>query len=183
MAAHEEARTPGREAASLVLAADGPVTRAGIPRLCERLHRVLNRTRTDPVVVDAGEFCAADMVTVEALARMQLTARRMGRRIRLGEADDELLRLIAWAGLDGAVPTVGAGAGAVPCRGRSAGSEARGQPEQGEQPRGVQKGVERGDPAAGHLHDLQCPGGEAAVRIRPVLPERLAAVRRDRNQA
>ncbi|MBN3929497.1 STAS domain-containing protein [Streptomyces verrucosisporus] len=114
MAAHEEARTPGREEASLVLAADGPVTRAGIPRLCERLHRVLSRTRTDPVVVEAGEFCEADMVTVEALVRMQLTACRLGRRIRLGEADEELLSLIAWTGLDEEAPTAGAGAGAVP---------------------------------------------------------------------
>lgn len=183
MAAHEETRTSGRETASLVLAADGPVTRAGIPRLCERLRRVLSRTRTDPVVVEAGEFCAADMVTVEALVRMQLTACRLGRRIRLGEADEELLSLVAWTGLGEEVPTAGAGPCAALYRGHSAGSEARGQPEQGEQPRGVEEGVERGDPAAGHLDDLQRPGGEAAVRIRPVLPERPAAVRRDRNQA
>ncbi|SEP87615.1 STAS domain-containing protein [Streptomyces radiopugnans] len=158
MAAHEEPRPPGGETASLVLAAEGPVTRADIPLLCERLHRVLNRTRADPVVVDTGEFCEADMVTVEALARMQLTARRLGRRIRLGNADGGLLRFLAWTGLDAELLTAGAGTGAVPDRGRSAGSEARRQPEQREQPRGVQEGVERGDPAAGHLDDLQRPG-------------------------
>jgi ABC-type transporter Mla MlaB component len=153
LAVHEEPRTPDRKA-TLVLAADGPLTRADIPRLCERLRRVLGRTRVDPVVVDAGESCAADMVTVEALARLQLTAHRLGSRIRLAGADGELRRLLAWTGLDeGAfaadADAVEADADTVeaPGRGRSAGAETRGQPEQGEQPGGVQEGVERGDPA------------------------------------
>ncbi|MDG9704984.1 STAS domain-containing protein [Streptomyces sp. DH37] len=158
MAVHEEPRTPDRKAA-LVLAADGPLTRADIPRLCERLRRVLVRARVDPVVVDAGESCAADMVTVEALARLRLTAHRLGGRIRLAGADGELRRLLAWTGLDEEAfaadtdtdapegDAVGADAGGAPGPDRSAGAEPRGQPEQGKQPGGVQEGVERGDPA------------------------------------
>ncbi len=43
---------------------------------------------------------AADVATVEALARLQLAARRSGRRIRLHHCSEELRALIALMGLD-----------------------------------------------------------------------------------
>ncbi|WP_344321650.1 STAS domain-containing protein [Streptomyces macrosporus] len=124
-----------------MLAVDGPITRADIPALCERLGRLLSGTRADPVTVDVGECSAADLVTVEALARLQLTALRRGRRIRLGRADGDLRRLLAWTGLDEEV-----GAAAAPDPAGSAGVEPRGQAEQREQPGGVQERVDPGDP-------------------------------------
>ncbi|PJE95252.1 sulfate transporter [Streptomyces carminius] len=149
----------GPEPAVLVLAADRPVTRADIPRLCERLHRLLEGTRTGPVTVEAGEHCAADLVTVEALARLRLTAQRLGRGLRLAHADGALWSLLAWAGLEGQLSGLPAEAprgapGGAPDRapdgrpgpGGSAGAEPRRQAEQREQPGGVQERVERGDP-------------------------------------
>ena len=51
------------------------------------------------VVVDVSAF-APDAVTVDALARLQLAARRAGRRLQLRDASDDLRKLIAFAGLD-----------------------------------------------------------------------------------
>ena len=50
------------------------------------------------IVVDAGAL-AADISTVDALARLQLNARRVGRSIRLRDAPSELEELIDFAGL------------------------------------------------------------------------------------
>jgi anti-anti-sigma regulatory factor len=54
------------------------------------------------IVVDVGA-CAADAVTLDVLARLQLAARRLGRHVRLRGASDDLRRLIAFAGLDDAL--------------------------------------------------------------------------------
>jgi ABC-type transporter Mla MlaB component len=45
-----------------------------------------------------------DAVTVDALARVQLAARRNGRQVRLRNASDELLALLELAGLREVVP-------------------------------------------------------------------------------
>jgi hypothetical protein len=45
-----------------------------------------------------------DAVTVEALARLQLATRRHGYRVRLCNASDELLDLLAFMGLRDVLP-------------------------------------------------------------------------------
>jgi ABC-type transporter Mla MlaB component len=50
------------------------------------------------VLCDASEL-VADAATVDSLARMQLTARRHGAEIRLVDASEDLLGLIALMGL------------------------------------------------------------------------------------
>ena len=52
-----------------------------------------------PVVVDARVF-APDGATIHLLARLQLAAQRLGRRVLLREPSEELRQLIAFAGLD-----------------------------------------------------------------------------------
>ena len=69
-----------------------------------------------------------DIGTVDALARLQLTARRLGWRLRLREAPLDLRELIALAGLS-----------------RVLGVEPVGQPEQREVPLDVEEGVQPGD--------------------------------------
>jgi ABC-type transporter Mla MlaB component len=58
-----------------------------------------------PAIVpcDASELLA-DAATVDALARMQLTARRHGVEIRLVGASENLRRLIAFMGLEDVLP-------------------------------------------------------------------------------
>ncbi len=52
-----------------------------------------------PIVVDAGAL-APDVATVDALAGMQLAARRLGAEIMLRNATGGLVALIGFAGLD-----------------------------------------------------------------------------------
>jgi anti-anti-sigma regulatory factor len=53
----------------------------------------------DVLTVDAAGL-PADVVTVDALARLQLAARRSGRKVRLTGASPELIRLIRLCGLE-----------------------------------------------------------------------------------
>ena len=76
----------------------GPIGRDDLPGLCDRVCAVLHsygpgETRCDVAGVDA------DAVTVDALARLQLAARRLGCRVRLANASRELRELIAFMGL------------------------------------------------------------------------------------
>ena len=54
--------------------------------------------RPSTIVCDVGEL-APDVHAVDALARLQLTARRLGLEIRLRHASSELQELLAFAGL------------------------------------------------------------------------------------
>ncbi|MGZ4430273.1 MAG: STAS domain-containing protein [Gaiellales bacterium] len=56
------------------------------------------RTRT--IVCDLGALVDPDVATVDALARLQLNARRLGLQVRLCHAPRELRELVAFAGLD-----------------------------------------------------------------------------------
>jgi hypothetical protein len=84
---------------------------------------------------DVGGLADPDVSTIDVLARLQLAARRLGYRIRLCNASRELQELLAFMGLEDAVP----------CR-RGLVVEAERQPEEREQRRGVQERVEPDDP-------------------------------------
>lgn len=124
----------GNHARRLVLSE--PIARDDIPRLCERIRPLLDLAEHDPVDCDVGALGEPDAVSVEALARLQLTARRLGRRLRFRGACGELQDLVALVGL-GEV---------LPCGPRS-GLEPRGQPEEREQSLGVQEEADARDRA------------------------------------
>ena len=58
------------------------------------------------VVIDLGAVVVPDAVTIDAMARLALVARRLGRRVQLRNAPDELAELLAFSGLGGALPLV-----------------------------------------------------------------------------
>jgi len=100
MSARKEATTPsGPNQSSIVFALGAPIARADIPRLCDALRRLLEDNGDEVVVCDVHAVVHPDAVTVDALARLQLTARRLGRRIRLRNASPELRELIDFTGL------------------------------------------------------------------------------------
>jgi hypothetical protein len=74
---------------------------------------------------------AADLRLVDALARLRLEAARAGYRVRLAHAPAELAELVELAGLSGTL-----------------GLELRRQPEEREEPLGVEEEGQLGDPAA-----------------------------------
>jgi ABC-type transporter Mla MlaB component len=76
----------------------GPIERDDLPGLCDRVCRLLERTRPAIAICDV-EGVDPDAVTVDALARLQLAARRHGCRIRLRGASTQLRRLVDLIGL------------------------------------------------------------------------------------
>jgi ABC-type transporter Mla MlaB component len=80
-----------------------PIARADIPLLCNALERLLESSSVGEVVFDLGRLVRPDAVTVDALARLQLTARRLGFSVRLRKASPELRELIAFMGLRAAM--------------------------------------------------------------------------------
>lgn len=120
-----------------VLALGGSIARSDIPALCERVHVLLEGSEADLVLCDVGALVHPDATTVDALARLQLTARRLGRRVRLRDACGELQDLLAFVGLGEVLPL-----------GAASGLEPRRQAEQREQARGVEEEADPGDPTA-----------------------------------
>lgn len=78
----------------------GPVVcRADIPGLCDQLSVVVRYGGVRLVLCDVSAVAQQDAVLVELLVRLQLTARRLGGRIRVHRASAQLLALLAVTGL------------------------------------------------------------------------------------
>jgi ABC-type transporter Mla MlaB component len=88
---------------TIVFAVYGPITRADLPGLCDRVCALLEGSGADVAVCDARGV-DPDAVTIDALARLQLAARRHGCRVRLRNASPELLDLLDFMGLTDVLP-------------------------------------------------------------------------------
>jgi ABC-type transporter Mla MlaB component len=86
-----------RSPAALVLA--GPIAPQDIPALCRRACTLAEGSDAKLVVCDVGGLVEPDVVAVEALARVQLTVGRLGRRVRVRNSCPELQELLAFMGL------------------------------------------------------------------------------------
>jgi ABC-type transporter Mla MlaB component len=84
---------------SVVLVVGGLITRTAVPWLCDRVRRLLEGGDADLVTCDVAELDDPDATALDALARLQLTARRMGRSIRLRHTQAKLRDLLAITGL------------------------------------------------------------------------------------
>ncbi|MEU0289613.1 STAS domain-containing protein [Streptomyces sp. NPDC006147] len=110
-----------------VLVLSGPLTMDEVSGPCEALCALLDGGGRGAVVVcDVAGLGPPGLAAVNLLARLQLTARRAGGRIRLRDPSPALCALLDLVGLR---------------------FETEGQPEQREPPLGVQEAVEPGDPA------------------------------------
>jgi ABC-type transporter Mla MlaB component len=125
---------PHTETNTIVFVITGPIARANIAALCERVRVLLEGSDADQVVCDVSALVDPDAVTVDALARVQLTARRLGHRVRLRNACGDLEDLLALIGLRDIVPCA------------ESPVEPRGQPEQREQGVGVEEEADPADP-------------------------------------
>jgi ABC-type transporter Mla MlaB component len=83
---------------TLSLAIRGPIERSDLPGLCARVCALLARADPDVVQCDVAGV-GPDAVTVDALARLQLAARRRGCRVYLCNASPELVELVGFMGL------------------------------------------------------------------------------------
>jgi anti-anti-sigma regulatory factor len=85
------------------------ITRADIPALCARLADLLRGRSADVVECDVGGIDRPDVVTVEALARLALTARRHGGRLVVTGAGPDLFGLFGLLGLTELLAPAGPG--------------------------------------------------------------------------
>ncbi|MFE9693256.1 STAS domain-containing protein [Micromonospora sp. NPDC005806] len=123
------ARGPiGVAAPGISFAVGAAVARADIPVLCADLAELLRGRAPGVVSCDVAGVASPDVVTVEALARLRLTARRHGWQLVVRGAGPALLRLVGLLGLADALPESGR------------------QPEQREDTGGVEEVGDRGDP-------------------------------------
>jgi ABC-type transporter Mla MlaB component len=76
----------------------GPIARDDLPGLSDRVCALLREGGDDVARCDVRGV-DVDAVTVDALARLQLAAGRLGCQVRLRNASAELLELVAFMGL------------------------------------------------------------------------------------
>jgi ABC-type transporter Mla MlaB component len=130
----------GDAEAPAVLVLCPPIGRADIPVWCERLAALVRGSDARVVTCDLTDVVEADAVLVETLARLQLTAVRLGRTIQLYRASEPLTRLLVLTGLYQVI------------RERSGPHERSGlepgrQPEHWEETLGVEERVDPDDPS------------------------------------
>lgn len=88
---------------TVAFAIRGPICRADLPGLTERVCALLERSGPGVARCDVCGI-EPDAVTVDALARLQLGAQRHGCQVRLCNASPELLELVAFMGLKDVLP-------------------------------------------------------------------------------
>lgn len=76
----------------------GPIRRQDLPGLCDRVCALLHESRPGVAVCDVRGV-EPDAVTVDALCRLQVAAKRLGCQVRLRNASERLLELVAFMGL------------------------------------------------------------------------------------
>lgn len=121
----------------MVLVISGRIARAHVDPLCEQVCAWLKDCTADRIVCDVRDIVDPGVAALDALARLQLAARRSGREIRLRHAAVELRELLVLTGLSDAVPVWGE---LVLEPGR--------ETEEREEARGVEEEGDPGDPTA-----------------------------------
>ena len=104
---------------------------ADVDVLCDRARDLMRGRHDDHIDCDVAAVRKPDLSTVEALARVELTVKRLGSGIRLLGASVDLLELLAFCG----VPLESV-------------DEPERQPEHREEPGGVKEERDPGDPVA-----------------------------------
>jgi len=93
----------GATAHTFTFAVRGPIARDDLPGLCARVGALFSEHGPGIAHCDV-ETVPADAVTVDALARLQLAARRYGCRVRLRHASPDLRGLVGFLGLGDVLP-------------------------------------------------------------------------------
>jgi ABC-type transporter Mla MlaB component len=88
---------------TIAFAIAGPIARADLPGLCERVRALLEGSGAAIALCDVRGV-EADAVTVDALGRLQLAAGRHGCQVRLRGASDDLRALLDFMGLTDVLP-------------------------------------------------------------------------------
>jgi ABC-type transporter Mla MlaB component len=88
---------------TITFAVWGPIAREDLPGLCDRVCALLTANPSAVALCDVRGV-GPEAATVDALARLQLAARRTGCQVRLRNASPELLELVGFMGLADVLP-------------------------------------------------------------------------------
>jgi ABC-type transporter Mla MlaB component len=88
---------------TIAFAVHGPIARSDLPGLCDRVCALLEESDALVALCDVSGV-EPDAETVDALARLQLAARRHACQVRLRGASRELLDLLDFMGLSDVLP-------------------------------------------------------------------------------
>jgi ABC-type transporter Mla MlaB component len=94
---------PTPEGSELTFVVNGPVVRADLPGLYQRVCCLLEGSDAHIAFCEVQRV-NADAVTVDALARLQLAARRHGCQVRLRGVSNQLRELVGFMGLGVVLP-------------------------------------------------------------------------------
>jgi ABC-type transporter Mla MlaB component len=89
---------------TVTFALGGQITRADLPALCDRVSTLLEESDADVILCDVVG-ADPDAVTLDALARIRLAARRHGCDTRLRGASSELAAMLDFTGLRSVLAT------------------------------------------------------------------------------
>ena len=92
------------EPSSIVLVFGGPVTRGDVPGLCDSVCALLQASDADLILCDVGAVVDPDVAAVEALARLRVATRRLGRRMHVQNASVDFEALLTFMGLGDVLP-------------------------------------------------------------------------------
>jgi ABC-type transporter Mla MlaB component len=84
----------------------GPIARSDLQGLCTRVCALFERSDARIALCDVSGV-EPDAVTIDALARLQVGAKRRGCRVHLCNASDELTQLVAFMGLENVLVEMG----------------------------------------------------------------------------
>jgi hypothetical protein len=119
-----------------------PPTADAVRSLCGPVESYIARSGARLVICDARSL-AADVPTLDALARLHLTGSRLGCRIRIRGASEALIELAAFLAFDRVLAF------------QPSGVQPRGQPEQREDPLRVQEEDDPADLTVGDVEHLE----------------------------
>lgn len=119
---------------ALVLVITASLGPTGVTWLADRVRDRLGDEGDRTVLCDVGVVNEPDIATVDALARLALTVRRLGGHVELRRASQDLRDLLSLAGLDEVLPCV-----------PESGLEAERQPEEREELLRVEEEGDAGD--------------------------------------
>jgi ABC-type transporter Mla MlaB component len=91
------------EAQTIAFALSAPIARTDLQPLCDCVCGLVERTGADVALCDVSRLDPS-AVTVDALARLQLAARRRGCEVRMRHASNELRKLVDFIGLADVLP-------------------------------------------------------------------------------
>lgn len=129
-----------RPLSSAHLVVDRRLVPSDLPGFSARIGELLG-AGDELMICDVSTVLNPDLGTLDALARLQLHARRHGGRIELDGVSPALLRLLHLTGLSRVLPL-------------RSGVQVHRQAEEREEPLGVEEERELDDPSAGDLQNL-----------------------------